>query len=146
MHGLTDACPMMTLFPSPFGVRVLKFHRNACFPHRACGVSVPFRGSCSEIYPFIQVFCKSLYWFPSPFGVRVLKLHDEADGCSFEKCVSVPFRGSCSEIFDKRIGVVKMKMFPSPFGVRVLKLPFVPSRLRNSIREFPSPFGVRVLK
>ena len=37
-------------FPSPFGVRVLKFVKVRSKVKRQSQVSVPFRGSCSEIY------------------------------------------------------------------------------------------------
>ena len=64
-------------------------------------VSVPFRGSCSEIRSF------------------------QEEGCRLTK-VSVPFRGSCSEI---RIAKPFMTgtEFPSPFGVHVLKWLLSPS-------------------
>ena len=60
-------------------------------------VSVPFRGSCSEIISPRGLPCLSGGEFPSPFGVRVLK--------------SVP-------AWSTRCRFVG---FPSPFGVRVLK-------------------------
>ena len=48
---LYDALGEMERFPSPFGVRVLKYsiggHKNG----KDEIVSVPFRGSCSEIKP-----------------------------------------------------------------------------------------------
>ena len=60
-------------------------------------VSVPFRGSCSEIHAEIKSSVNHL-------------------------AVSVPFRGSCSEMkLDYKFGVTSIA-FPSPFGVRVLKL------------------------
>ena len=60
-------------------------------------VSVPFRGSCSEI-------------------------HSEIKSSVNHLAVSVPFRGSCSEMkLDYKFGVTSIA-FPSPFGVRVLKL------------------------
>ena len=37
------------MFPSPFGVRVLKSEFGGGGHPGAAGVSVPFRGSCSEI-------------------------------------------------------------------------------------------------
>ena len=61
-------------FPSPFGVRVLKFLEGAAFVAAFYGVSVPFRGSCSEI------------------------LIDEMRLMEITAAVSVPFRGSCSEM------------------------------------------------
>ena len=61
-------------------------------------VSVPFRGSCSEIKMIIR------------------------GGFRAELEVSVPFRGSCSEIQVKVHIMARISfMFPSPFGVRVLK-------------------------
>ena len=59
-------------------------------------VSVPFRGSCSEMAES-GVDVKLLEEFPSPFGVRVLKC-----------CLQLSLTQS----------VIR---FPSPFGVRVLK-------------------------
>ncbi len=60
-------------------------------------VSVPFRGSCSEI-------------------------HSEIKSSVNHLAVSVPFRGSCSEIVQRIQSMLKiMTLFPSPFGVRVLK-------------------------
>ena len=64
-------------------------------------VSVPFRGSCSEIDGAEDYYYTLVDEFPSPFGVRVLKydLSKAFDALGDE--VSVPFRGSCSEIFVK---------------------------------------------
>ena len=64
-------------FPSPFGVRVLK-------------------------YEFFQhVIVLTISQFPSPFGVRVLKLKAEPVLFAYiRRGVSVPFRGSCSEILN----------------------------------------------
>ena len=36
-------------------------------------VSVPFRGSCSEMAVLDDMFQNESFGFPSPFGVRVLK-------------------------------------------------------------------------
>ena len=58
-------------------------------------VSVPFRGSCSEISRRLNVPTRGTL-FPSPFGVRVLK---------------------CDRYRENKNEIV----FPSPFGVRVLK-------------------------
>ena len=73
--GMTDK------FPSPFGVRVLKCLLHKYEQQNLVKVSVPFRGSCSEI-------CRgaagksSTTAFPSPFGVRVLKCHSQCHcGC-----------------------------------------------------------------
>ena len=109
-------------FPSPFGVRVLKCPTRCSVIARRRGVSVPFRGSCSEMMrslsaladtrrvsvPFRgscseiarrgRVLGESPSAFPSPFGVRVLKISDEARAALAGLHVSVPFRGSCSEI------------------------------------------------
>ena len=60
-------------------------------------VSVPFRGSCSEITDGQRDELEEEKKFPSPFGVRVLKLTYEA------------------------LETLAFHMFPSPFGVRVLK-------------------------
>ena len=84
-------------FPSPFGVRVLKFAPEGRRAYGAGRVSVPFRGSCSEI---------QVTWIP----------------CKDREKVSVPFRGSCSEIRRERRRMPRpLGAFPSPFGVRVLK-------------------------
>ena len=84
-------------------------------------VSVPFRGSCSEIRARGRLFSRPPPTFPSPFGVRVLKsklYYTQGKRLT----VSVPFRGSCSEI-RALLGLNKTNtcQFPSPFGVRVLK-------------------------
>ena len=61
-------------------------------------VSVPFRGSCSEISS-VRLHSPRRMGFPSPFGVRVLKSVEGSDERrALDKRVSVPFRGSCSEI------------------------------------------------
>ena len=60
-------------FPSPFGVRVLKYDSSAS--------DAP-----------------SLLLFPSPFGVRVLKSGSDSPLQESRLKVSVPFRGSCSEM------------------------------------------------
>ena len=60
-------------------------------------VSVPFRGSCSEIRSYATTKNKLL------------------------AKVSVPFRGSCSEIAHSWSVHAAERPFPSPFGVRVLK-------------------------
>ena len=39
----------MPTFPSPFGVRVLKYEKYNDYASKLESVSVPFRGSCSEI-------------------------------------------------------------------------------------------------
>ena len=133
-------------FPSPFGVRVLKCPTRCSVIARRRGVSVPFRGSCSEMMrslsaladtrrvsvPFRgscseiarrgRVLGESPSAFPSPFGVRVLKISDEARAALAGLHVSVPFRGSCSEMPGKITNPrVSIFQFPSPFGVRVLK-------------------------
>ena len=63
--------PLQPEFPSPFGVRVLKFFCGF-FTRTLLGVSVPFRGSCSEIEK-VKYEGAFVAEFPSPFGVRVLK-------------------------------------------------------------------------
>ena len=64
-------------FPSPFGVRVLKCPTRCSVIARRRGVSVPFRGSCSEMVDTELQYSQRGQPFPSPFGVRVLKLtHD----------------------------------------------------------------------
>ena len=106
-------------------------------------VSVPFRGSCSEMAesgvdvklleefpsPFgVRVLkcclqlslTQSVIRFPSPFGVRVLKSF-RPDYRKLQGKVSVPFRGSCSEIIRAWGESPDSREFPSPFGVRVLK-------------------------
>ena len=95
-------------FPSPFGVRILKFTPLRLF-HGLLQVSVPFRGSYSEIdesitdYRFKEIFAK----FPSPFGVRILKFNSNISLQSFiSSLVSVPFRGSYSEISTSRNDIV----------------------------------------
>ena len=131
--------------PSPFGVRVLKLimHIQNIL---SLYVSVPFRGSCSEMASVI------------PTG-KLLK-------------VSVPFRGSCSETDINRFDLGDKTKFPSPFGVHVLKdgrlgyqsVGFLPcfrplsgfmfwkehtllsDNAKLSDVLFPSPFGVHVLK
>ena len=84
--------------PSPFGVRVLKSFCQHFFITPLKIVSVPFRGSCSEIEKIEKGTAEKLIEFPSPFGVRVLKL----------------------EYFQVKT-TRKLLRFPSPFGVRVLK-------------------------
>ena len=83
-------------FPSPFGVHVLKCAKAAAYDRIQTDVSVPFRGSCSEMQ--VQIMSvSSTEEFPSPFGVHVLKFDIKLlEDCV--KVVSVPFRGSCSEI------------------------------------------------
>ena len=133
-------------------------------------VSVPFRGSCSEIVldefasgvqvtpfpsPFgvhvlkLTVICDSATTstFPSPFGVHVLKSArraGERKGAYYG--VSVPFRGSRSEIAVWREHrLTLLGRFPSPFGVHVLK--YEKTAIQGAITiMFPSPFGVHVLK
>ena len=89
-------------------------------------VSVPFRGSCSEMLAALS-YIALVTWFPSPFGVRVLKWakisrwaglwqfpspfgvrvlkfsRKRAEGRGLVGRVSVPFRGSCSEIGEKLV-------------------------------------------
>ena len=85
-------------FPSPFGVRVLKFLESIPEPKMIEEVSVPFRGSCSEIQLHISLKVDPI------------------------QMVSVPFRGSCSEMPENVLTVAGLlPKFPSPFGVRVLK-------------------------
>ena len=59
-------------FPSPFGVRVLKFDTRARKANIRL-VSVPFRGSCFEMDEAREALEEANSLFPSPFGVRVLK-------------------------------------------------------------------------
>ena len=82
-------------------------------------VSVPFRGSCSEM-AIVEALSTGVS-FPSPFGVRVLKFSILSSTERNLPIVSVPFRGSCSEIFFINGGNLGVPKFPSPFGVRVLK-------------------------
>ena len=63
---------------------------------KVANVSVPFRGSCSEISVRSGEHAPIIA-FPSPFGVRVLKFRARRE-----------YRRVNSK-------------FPSPFGVRVLK-------------------------
>ena len=61
-------------FPSPFGGHVLKLMRYC----KEIGVnelvSVPFRGSRSEMFQIVSMFHHQNSKFPSPFGGHVLKL------------------------------------------------------------------------
>ena len=131
-------------------------------------VSVPFRGSCSEILTQQSYKHKTVNLFPSPFGVRVLKsyllMHIEKlfgafpsfrGSCSetaalisisLARSISVPFRGSCSEMRLYSANPSFTDTFPSPFGVRVLKFKVSPEEMAAIKDAFPSPFGVRVLK
>ena len=84
------------VFPSPFGVHVLKSLQTDEAKEALQEVSVPFRGSCSEIG-------------------RTMFIKREIDW------VSVPFRGSCSEIIKMTLKGARLMTFPSPFGVHVLK-------------------------
>ena len=61
------------MFPSPFGVCVLKcLWDEKPTSEDEQDVSVPFRGLCSEILDAIRIApCFDV--FPSPFGVCVLK-------------------------------------------------------------------------
>ena len=61
------------LFPSPFGVCVLKYRERKIEWLKAQGVSVPFRGLCSEMRRGEWGFGRYDCMFPSPFGVCVLK-------------------------------------------------------------------------
>ena len=60
-------------FPSPFGVHVLKYAEMTQYQVADAVVSVPFRGSCSEMLVLLFMFMADRVSFPSPFGVRVLK-------------------------------------------------------------------------
>ena len=119
MSKLTTA---ISLFPSPFGIHVLKFMAQVFIPVPVNSVvSVPFRDSRSEILAHVESYgypnsfpspfgvrvlkfnlsplwlSLSVFLFPSPFGVRVLKLVTRKL-VVVDDMVSVPFRGSCSEI------------------------------------------------
>ena len=107
-------------------------------------VSVPFRGSCSEMQA-VTAIATTAERFPSPFGVRVLKSYVRHGEWAFGRVVSVPFRGSCSEIGRRKAETTEGSKFPSPFGVRVLKCAASADDCNTSF-AFPSPFGVRVLK
>ena len=84
------------LFPSPFGVHVLKL-REGELGSRVPLVSVPFRGSRSEMAG-VLVYVALCLSFPSPFGVHVLKCYESGVASGKIPKVSVPFRGSRSEI------------------------------------------------
>ena len=82
-------------------------------------VSVPFRGSCSEMNLEKVRKLLLLKKFPSPFGVRVLKcLWSLPDNAS--SAVSVPFRGSCSEILV--LQALILRGFKMPFAARIVFL------------------------
>ena len=85
-------------------------------------VSVPFRGSCSEMFDCIS-FCDRL-------------------------CIS--FRPLSGFMFwNEKYVAVEVELdyvFPSPFGVHVLKFPRQGERKVKNGKKFPSPFGVHVLK
>ena len=86
------------MFPSPFGVRVLKFRRSIRIHQRLNKVSVPFRGSCSEISSMrarLILFVSVSVPFRGSCSEMLppIKLLRYSQGL-----VSVPFRGSCSEI------------------------------------------------
>ena len=87
-------------FPSPFGVHVLKFKAAAAASKDVELVSVPFRGSRSEIRNNRLRIGVSA-GFPSPFGVHVLKWRRNPEHGGM-RVVSVPFRGSRSEILNRR--------------------------------------------
>ena len=111
--------PCALLFPSPFGVRVLKSEMPERDRHNGLYVSVPFRGSCSEI-------AKSQAWrlaclVSVPFRGSCSEIARLME-ISAAAAVSVPFRGSCSEILLESNPPLDGLVFPSPFGVRVLKL------------------------
>ena len=130
------------MFPSPFGVHVLKRCKQDYQRLDGCKFPSPFGVHVLKFFPF--EYNASLYpSFPSPFGVHVLKLV-EAQRQVWRGAVSVPFRGSRSEIVLVFGAFVLFGQFPSPFGVHVLKL-LTPSP-QPSGRTFPSPFGVHVLK
>ena len=61
------------MFPSPFGVHVLKSIKAMGITPLRFMVSVPFRGSRSEIGGKLKMKEYILNAFPSPFGVHVLK-------------------------------------------------------------------------
>ena len=86
-------------------------------------ISVPFRGSRSEITSNINDSISTSCPFPSPFGVHVLKLD----------------KGLAAQL-------AAIDSFPSPFGVHVLKLDKGLAAQLAAIDSFPSPFGVHVLK
>ena len=64
---------MILSFPSPFGVHVLKWTRPLS-KAQSQSVSVPFRGSRSEMERIKMAKTRFSPKFPSPFGVHVLKL------------------------------------------------------------------------
>ena len=79
-------------------------------------VSVPFRGSCSEIPWTIISFNISPKTFPSPFGVHVLKFQVQLVEQDEEHAVSVPFRGSCSEITRRLYTMAKTRFCFRPLS------------------------------
>ena len=85
------------MFPSPFGVRFLKFFLYCQWYSEMFVVSVPFRGSLSKITNNSIIFVSVLIMFPSPFGVRFLKFVNIVLQVAVI-VVSVPFRGSLSKI------------------------------------------------
>ena len=85
-------------FPSPFGVRVLKWNTNYfiwtfIFTKFPSPFGVRVLKLAAEKLKELKAAA-----FPSPFGVRVLKLAAKLDKWREYALVSVPFRGSCSEM------------------------------------------------
>ena len=109
-------------------------------------VSVPFRGSCSEMIAWAERIRSDFFAFPSPFGVRVLKSGATPRGTLSQAWFPSPFGVRVLKSGGEAQRMERVRAwFPSPFGVRVLKLNV--SRTNHiRPRPFPSPFGVRVLK
>ena len=107
------------MFPSPFGVHVLK----CCLQddgRRGCAlVSVPFRGSRSETLQ-ARLSTTGRLQVSVPFRGSRSEIVDSI-AATIGTDVSVPFRGSRSEIVLVFGAFVLFGQFPSPFGVHVLK-------------------------
>ena len=95
-------------FPSPFGVRVLKFDTDEVYatPHvefpSPFGVRVLKWSARGKSHG-------SRNTFPSPFGVRVLKSAGLYNMRRQVHGVSVPFRGSCSEM-KRLLALIRLPM------------------------------------
>ena len=156
-------------FPPPFGVRVLKLEYYEFERRNHHGVSVPFRGPCSEIPTSSSLMSTTIQSFRplSGFvfwnvdfwdvGVTIACFRPlsgftfwnvkAVEGMKWLQQLSVPFRGSRSEIGERRKVMIGC--------LAKLSVPFRGSRseiceyLKKWIgghKKFPSPFGVHVLK
>ena len=85
------------------------------------GVSVPFRGSCSEMKRSVRSVHGHKRHVSVPFRGSCSEIEIYVINNKTAIVVSVPFRGSCSEIVKTFFHYSRQEKFPSPFGVRVLK-------------------------